>query len=179
MWTPGAPPETEELTPGQMSALNDALFAKLTSNDAESLQKAVDAVNDFMRMKMREDGFHRRIMPPLPISNEELDRPSSHLWTPDQDESGLIEEAPAAIAIPFATLPLNLSIKGPKYQGSFDLAKQPSFQAQEPAMLKPEQELAVQAAQTKTQAATSEEERRLAAAFWRRCNRRYRRRISR
>lgn len=35
---------------------------------------AADAVNDFTRRKMRESGFFRKIMPPLQISNEDLDR---------------------------------------------------------------------------------------------------------
>jgi hypothetical protein len=37
-------------------------------------KQAIDAVNDFTRTKMREDGFYRRIMPPLTITNDELDR---------------------------------------------------------------------------------------------------------
>jgi hypothetical protein len=37
-------------------------------------RRATDAVNDFTRMKMREDGFYRRIMPPVPITNNEFDR---------------------------------------------------------------------------------------------------------
>lgn len=35
---------------------------------------AVNAVNDFTRTKMREDGFYRRIMPPMPITGPDLDR---------------------------------------------------------------------------------------------------------
>jgi hypothetical protein len=36
--------------------------------------QALDAINDFTRMRMREDGFYRRIMPPITISNDQLDR---------------------------------------------------------------------------------------------------------
>jgi hypothetical protein len=35
---------------------------------------AVDAVNEFTRTRMREDGFYRRIFPVLAIGNDELDR---------------------------------------------------------------------------------------------------------
>lgn len=35
---------------------------------------AANAVNDFTRARMREDGFFRRIMPPIAVSNYELDR---------------------------------------------------------------------------------------------------------
>jgi hypothetical protein len=37
-----------------------------------SVQKAMDAVNDFTRLKMREDGFYKKIMPPLTVSKNEL-----------------------------------------------------------------------------------------------------------
>ncbi len=35
---------------------------------------AINAINDFTRIKMLEDGFFRRILPPLQITNDELDR---------------------------------------------------------------------------------------------------------
>ncbi len=52
--------------------LNETLFEQLATPGME--KQAIDAVNDFTRTKMREDGFYRRIMPPLTISNDELDR---------------------------------------------------------------------------------------------------------
>ena len=52
--------------------LNETLFEQLSTPGME--KTAVDAINDFTRTKMREDGFLRRIMPPLQISNDELDR---------------------------------------------------------------------------------------------------------
>ena len=36
-------------------------------------KKAIDAVNDFTRAKMREDGFYRRILPLLQIRSDVLD----------------------------------------------------------------------------------------------------------
>ncbi len=36
-------------------------------------KQAQDAVNDYIRVKMREDGFGRRIIPPVQITNDELD----------------------------------------------------------------------------------------------------------
>lgn len=37
-------------------------------------QEAIDAVNAFTRVKMREDGFFRKILPPIQITNDHLDR---------------------------------------------------------------------------------------------------------
>lgn len=35
---------------------------------------AIDSINDFTRRRMRDDGFYRRILPPLAVGNDELDR---------------------------------------------------------------------------------------------------------
>lgn len=52
--------------------LKEILFEKLASRDPVLEKQAVDAVNDFTRRKMREDGCYRRILQPIPVSNEEL-----------------------------------------------------------------------------------------------------------
>jgi hypothetical protein len=114
------------ITTQQESKLaNEALFEKLSSRDPVLEKQAVDAVNDFTRTKMREDGFFRRIMPPLPIGNDELDRQVST----DKPVKVVDKEpdSPAAISVPFATLPQNLYIKGPRYQVTFDRIVTPRF----------------------------------------------------
>jgi hypothetical protein len=103
--------------------MNDAFFEQLETPGLE--KQAIDAVNDFTRTKMREDGFYRRIMPPLEISNDELDRQV------DTDKPVKIvdkePDSPAAISIPFATLPLNVYIRGPRYRVLFDRIVTPRF----------------------------------------------------
>jgi hypothetical protein len=37
-------------------------------------KEAIDKLNELVRVQMREDGFWRRILPPLPIQNDMLDR---------------------------------------------------------------------------------------------------------
>lgn len=112
-------------TKEESQLLNETLFEKLSSRDPALEKQAVDAVNDFTRVKMREDGFYRRIMPPLPISNDELDRQV------DTDKPVKVvdkePESPAAISIPFATLPQNLYIRGPRYRVMFDRIVTPRF----------------------------------------------------
>jgi len=106
------------MTQEESKLINEALFEKLSSNDSGLVKQAIDAVNDFTRTKMREDGFFRRIMPPLPISNDELDRQQ------DTDKPVKIvdkePDSPAAISVPFATLPNSLYIRGPRYKVTFD-----------------------------------------------------------
>ena len=103
-------------TQQEIQLLNETLFDQL---DTPGMQKqAIDAVNDFTRTKMREDGFYRRIMPPLTITNDELDRQV------DTDKPVKVvdkePDSPAAVSIPFATLPVNFYIRGPRYRVMFD-----------------------------------------------------------
>jgi len=60
------------MTREETQILNEALFERLGSRAPILEKQAVDAVNDFTRAKMREDGFYRRIMPPVPVSNDDL-----------------------------------------------------------------------------------------------------------
>jgi hypothetical protein len=103
--------------------LNETIFDQLHTPGHE--KQAIDAINDFTRTRMREDGFYRRIMPPLQISNDELDRQV------DTDKPVKVvdkePESPAAISIPFATLPLNTYIRGPRYRVMFDRIVTPRF----------------------------------------------------
>jgi len=116
---------TSQMTQEESKLLNEAIFEKLASRDPLLEKQAVDAVNDFTRTKMREDGFYRRIIPPLPISNDELDRQV------DTDKPVKIvdkePDSPAAVSIPFATLPTNLYIRGPRYKVTFDRIVTPRF----------------------------------------------------
>ena len=52
--------------------LNEFLFERLASRDPVLEKQAVDAVNDFTRRKMREDGFYRRILKPVPVDKDDL-----------------------------------------------------------------------------------------------------------
>lgn len=98
--------------------LNEALFEKIASDDPYMFKEAVDAVNDFTRVAMREDGILRRVMPPIPIANSDLDR------LPNTDKPVKIVDmepgSPAAISVPFNTLPKNFYIRGRRYVVTFD-----------------------------------------------------------
>lgn len=113
------------ITREESQAVNESLFEKLASRDPIMEKEAIDAVNDFTRTKMREDGFLRRLMPPVPISNDELDRQVST----DKPVKVVDKEpdSPAAISIPFATLPMNLYIRGPRYLVMLDRITTPRF----------------------------------------------------
>src|SRR3954471_23887378 len=95
--------------------INQALFEQLSTQGME--KQALDAINDFTRDKMREDGFYRRIMPPLTITNDELDR---QVGTEKPGKVGDKEPgSPASVSIPFGTLPTGFYIRGPRYLVTF------------------------------------------------------------
>ena len=88
-------------------------------------KRALDAVVDYTRYRMREEGSYRRILPPVQVSNDDLDQQV------DTDKPVKIIErepdSPAAISIPFNTLPMNLYIRGQKYRVTFDRIVTPRF----------------------------------------------------
>lgn len=98
--------------------VNEAVIERLQSDDPRMVKEAQDAINDYTRVKMREDGFWRRILPPVTITNDELDRQV------DTDKPVKIvdkePDSPPAVSVPFATLPLNRYIRGPRYRVMFD-----------------------------------------------------------
>jgi len=117
--------DTLILTPEEAQLMSQNIMEKLASRDPVMEKEAVDAVNDFTRTRMREDGFFRRVMPPVPISNDELDRQV----TTDKPVKVVDKEpdSPAAISVPFATLPMNLYIRGPRYLVMMDRIVTPRF----------------------------------------------------
>ena len=112
-------------TPNEAKLLNESWMEKISSGDPGLIKQAVDAVQDFTRTKMREDGFWRRIMPMLPVSNDQLTR------TVDDENPVVIvdrePDSPAAITVPFGTLPETLYIRGERYKVQFARILTPRF----------------------------------------------------
>lgn len=101
---------------------NNTLLDFFTSGQEK---RAQDAINDYTRIKIREDGFLRRILPPVQITNDELDR------AVDTDKPVKIidkePDSPAAVSVPFGTQPQGRYIEGPKYRVMFQRILTPKF----------------------------------------------------
>ena len=95
------------------------------ASSPEMVKKAADTISEFTRVRMREDGFWRKILPPLTITNDDLDRQV------DTDKPVRVVDkepnSPAAISVPFGTLPINEYILGPRYRVMFDRIMTPRF----------------------------------------------------
>lgn len=84
-WDDDQPPSPAQLEPILVAGLRVAVhevdlirlmqlgFDWVRQQEEEMRKAAVDAVNDYVRTKTQEDSFFRRIMPPLPVSGDELD----------------------------------------------------------------------------------------------------------
>jgi hypothetical protein len=96
--------------------LNETIFNLFSEPGME--KRAIDAINDYTRWRMRELGFTRKILPPLVITNDDLDR------VPDTDKPVKVvdmePDSPAAISVPLNTLPENWYLEGPRYRVLFD-----------------------------------------------------------
>ncbi len=114
-----------EMTQEESRLISQTLFNKLSSKDPVQIKQAEDRINEFTRKKIREDGFFRRIMPPVPIPNDELDR-VVHTDKPYKVVD-LEPDSPAAVSVSFNTLPDSLYIKGPRYAITFDRIMTPRF----------------------------------------------------
>ena len=105
--------------------LNQSFIDRITSDDSDMQKQAADDVTAYTRVRMREDGFFRRILPPTPVTNTDLDRQvDSVLPSKVVDRE---PDSPAAVSIPFATLPMNHYIVGDRYRVDFARIVTPRF----------------------------------------------------
>ena len=98
--------------------VNSMFYEKLASDNASHQKQANEAVQDWTRTKMREDGFARKILPPIPVSNEDLDRQL------DSDRNWIIVdkevEGTPAMTVPYNTLPVYKYIQSERYAVPFE-----------------------------------------------------------
>jgi hypothetical protein len=103
-------------TEAQSRQVKKTLIEKLSPSGVK--KQAIDTVNRLTRAKRREDGFDRRVMPPLQINNDELNRQvDTDNPVRDVDKE---PDSSALVSILFATLHTNVYIRGPRYRVMFD-----------------------------------------------------------
>jgi hypothetical protein len=99
-------------------ATNQAVIEGLTSKDPFLQKEAQVGVNDYLRLRAREDGFARRIQPPVPVTPADLDRQV------DTVKPVIVKDVepdtPSALTVPFGAVPMNHYIDAPRYRVMFD-----------------------------------------------------------
>lgn len=97
----------------EIRSANETLLKCLTSNDTAVRKEAADMVSDYLRLKNREDGFARKILPPQTITSANLDR---QVDTPDPVVVIDMEaDSAGAQTIPFGTGPMSVNIEAGRY----------------------------------------------------------------
>lgn len=98
---------------------NQRVIDSFAENAPEGMRKkAADTVDEYTRIKMREDGFLRKILPPMQIGPENIDR------LPDTDKPYKVVDKEVdnamAISMPFGDTPPEFYIYGNRYVVTFD-----------------------------------------------------------
>jgi len=107
-----------------VKVLNNAFLDKIEAGGAEKTA-ASDAATDFTRTRMREEGFLRNILPPIPITNDKLSK-LVHTDAPVvvvEKEPG----SPGAVSVPFNTQPISRYIRQPRYAVTMQRILTPKF----------------------------------------------------
>lgn len=98
--------------------LNETLLNGFTSSDTMLRKQAQESVDSYLRLKMREDGIFRKILPPVPVTPSDLDR---QVDTPKPVIIKDMEPTSAgAYTIPFMTTPMDHYVRARRYRVMFD-----------------------------------------------------------
>lgn len=107
--------------------VNETTINGLISPDQVLRKQAQEGVEDYLRIRLYEDGFARRIQPPVKVEPADLDRQV------DTDKPVIILDkepnSPAAYSVPFGTLPIGHYVKGPRFRVMFDRIMSRRFRA--------------------------------------------------
>ena len=86
-------------------------------NNSESQIKVARATSDYIRMKLREEGFLRKILPAQTITGDDLDK---QVGTDKPSKVVELEpDSPAAVSIPFGEFPEGTYIYGKRWLVTF------------------------------------------------------------
>jgi hypothetical protein len=110
-----------------IQASNETIVNGMKSQDASLQKEASNGVNDFLRLRAREDGFARRIIPPIQVSASDFDRQA------DTVKPVIVKDVepntPPAYSVPFGAVPFNQYIDAPRYRVMFDRIMSQRFTA--------------------------------------------------
>jgi hypothetical protein len=111
----------------EIKANNGAMLNGLVSDDPYLRKEASNGVRDFLRMRAREDGFLRQILPPITVTREDLTKQV------DTNKPVIVKEkepsSPGAYSMPFGKVPIDHYMDTPKYRVMFDRVASDRFVA--------------------------------------------------
>jgi len=100
----------------EIRARNQAIIEQL--RNPMMTKEAQEGVSDYLRLRAREDGFARRIQPPIPVTPADLDRQV------DTVKPVIVRDiepnSAGAYSVPFGAVPMNTYMDAPRYRIMFD-----------------------------------------------------------
>jgi ferritin-like protein len=107
------------------TSVRESNAALLSDLESGQVKRAENSVTSFTRIKMRENSYSRRLLPPVTVTNDDLNRVH---WT---DKPIIIvdkeNDVPAAVSVPFGQSPSAIYIKAPRYPVQFERILSPRF----------------------------------------------------
>jgi hypothetical protein len=106
---------------------NEDTINGLVSSDNILSKQAQEGVEDYLRLRMYEDGFLRRIQPPVKVGPGDFDKQvdtEKPVIVLDKEPS-----CPSAYSVPFGTLPIGHYIKSTRFRVMFDRIMTRRFKA--------------------------------------------------
>jgi hypothetical protein len=81
-------------------------------------KEAAEGVSDYLRIRAREDGYARRIQPPIPVTPADLDRQVD--TTKPVIVRDMEPNSAGAYSVPFGATPMNTYMDAPRYRIMFE-----------------------------------------------------------
>jgi hypothetical protein len=141
---------------------NEAFCSALEMRGSPMEKKAVDAATFFTRSKIREDGYTRKIMPPITLGKGEFDKALRHAKPVKIIE--MEPESPGAITLPLANLPIVEYIRVKRYQCGFARIASPRFVKDVDELLACDMDIRQVLSDNSTKDLHTEEDRKFTAA---------------
>lgn len=107
------------VTKTEVQLANERFFEML--GDSSMQKQAEDAISKFTRTKIREEGFTRRILPPLKPDRFDRQLHTSKPFIVIDKEP----DNPPAVTVPYGTWPTSFHILGPRYGVGFERVQTP------------------------------------------------------
>lgn len=104
--------------PSEIKMMNDSVITGLTSSENGIRKQAEDKVNNYLRLRQREEGFARKFYDVADVTPADLDK---QVDTPlPVIVKDMEPNSAGAYSVPFGTSPMDSNLKAPRYRVMFD-----------------------------------------------------------
>ncbi len=102
----------------ESKAVNEAFHAMVSENADGYLKQASQITSEYIRVEMQEDSVFDKIVPPVSVGNEDLDKqvdtPNPVIVQDMEPKSG------GAVSLPFGNLPISRYMRAPRFRVDFE-----------------------------------------------------------